>query len=355
MKLKKLAAFLLAAVIALGGCANKLPDTAATYNGGEVSGGMFVFQQLNAANVAYGLLPNPYMQIDELLAQPIEGVTAEQWINNYAVDLVKLNTAISIEAARLGIELDPALIVEIDKQANETWQLEGEAMERMGVTVDDIKQIAKNNLLSNEVFMAYFGENGTDPVSDEEIKKYFVENYRRSLMAVVSLVDPTTGMPLDEESEAAAKAAFADYKSKIANGAQIIDIIALEQQRLNELSGVTDANVELSEAETEVILGKEGSDYPAGLRDMLFDPNAKMNTPLFYEDEQFLIVFDIRDVLRNEADLEGAKTALLSIYKAKDFEDRLLAAADAANFTVIPNLEKEFSVKSLLIKGSTQG
>ena len=62
MTIKKLAAFGMAlgmAAVSFSGCGSKTPETSATYNGGSIPAGVYIFNQFNAMNEAYQKVANP--------------------------------------------------------------------------------------------------------------------------------------------------------------------------------------------------------------------------------------------------------------------------------------------------------
>ena len=91
MNFKKFAALLLCAAMLLcfAGCGSaEKPAVVATYNGGELPGGIYVFNQITAINQALSVAGNPYAaQSDQILSQKIDGISGEQWINNLAANM----------------------------------------------------------------------------------------------------------------------------------------------------------------------------------------------------------------------------------------------------------------------------
>ena len=349
MTIKKLAALGLAlgmAAVSLTGCGSKTPQMAATYNGGAIRAGVYIFHQANAMNEAYQKVENPY---EDILSQEIDGVKAEQWINNRAVELVKTYAAVATEAARLGLNLkvDEASDAAIKQSLNQTWAADGEQMERLGISFASVEAVARNSQLANEVFLAYYGEGGEKAVPEAELKSYFTENYRRVLMLVLSKRDLTTGMALDSGRRDEVATLYADYKARAEAGDPLFDIIVAENDRAKAAAGNTQETPALVEAEQEMLVNKDNTSYPPALLEELFTSTAK-NTSKFYEDDNYYVIYELRDTLGDGTAFTNAKNTLLSSYKGEEFRQDMIAMADAIGFKLNTEVINKFKVSKLM-------
>jgi len=352
MKIKKIAAILLAAamtVVSLAGCSTETPANAATYNGGEVAAGVYIFNQISALNAAYAQITNPYMTGTNVLDQKIDGVTVEQWVIDGAAEATKMHAAMKSEADRLGVTLDEETVNQINSEVELAWTTAGSYYDALGISKEAAAEVTVINLLADKVFEAYYGEGGEHAVPADELKSYFDYNFRRCMMIVVSLLDPATGVPLSEEQQAAAREAYAAYKDHIANGTELLDITYLELQRMNEMMGITDPIPVLTEQQAEMLFLRDGSGYPQGLSDMIFADGVEMNTPLFYEDDQYLVIFDVRELDRDGTTFESYKPTLLSILRSDDFIEKIEAVAETINFAPVADFKKAFPVRAILM------
>ena len=349
MNIKKLAALALAGcigVMSLAGCGAKAPQIAASYNGGDIPAGVYITHQINAVNDAFTKLNNPYLTPAELLKSEIDGVPAEQWINNRAAELVKSYAAIEAEAERLGVSLDAELASLLEQEVDATWAADGEMMASLGVSAESAKLVAKNNQLANVVFEKIYGEGGEKGVSAEELEQYFVDNYARSMIVILPLKDMNTGLPLDEEKAAEVKKLYEDYKAKIAAGSTVFDIYVEENARQRALAEITEP-AELVESEREVLVPKNDTSYPEKLRETLF-ATTEYKKPLFYEDENFLVIFDRREAMADKAGYDEISDSLLMVYKAEEFRNGLGAIADAAGYKLNNDVVKAFTAAKIL-------
>ncbi len=349
MNIKKLVAAALAvcmAALTLAGCAQSAPQIAAVYNGGEIPAGVYITHQINAVNDAYTMLNNPYMTPKEMLAAEIDGVNAEQWIQNRTAELVKSYVAVESEAARMGISLDPDTVSMLDSQIDATWSADSKNMTSLGISADSAKKVARNNQLANIVFAKTYGIGGEKAVPAEELENFFVENYARSVMVILSLKDMNTGLALDEEKAAEVKKVYEGYKAKANSGTSVFDIYVEENNRQRALNEVTEP-AELVESECEVLVPKSDSSYPEKLREQLFAA-TEYKKPLFYEDESYLVIFDRREAMADKEGFDRISDSLLMVYKADEFKQGLGAIADAAGYKLNSDVVKKFSVSKIL-------
>ena len=354
MNIKKIAALLLsvAMLLCFAGCSSEKPTVVATYNGGEIPAGLYVFNQVTAINQALAVAGNPYSQADQILNQKIEGVSGEKWINNLAADMTKYHAALKSEVERLGLKLDDEMAAQVAADLKTNWEMDGAYMESLGVSYDAFELITTLNLLSPELFNAYYGENGEQPVPEEELKAFFLDNYRRSMIVVLPLVDSTTGAALSEAEIADTRARYEDYKTRLANGETIFDIITTTDTLMRELGQTGEETPEPVEEDYEMLFAREGSGYPTALRDAIFDENAPLNTPLFYEDENFLVIYDLRDTMGDGEVYENSKLSLLTVLKGTEFEAKLNAVADSINYTVDEKAVKALPVRNIFLQYS---
>lgn len=350
MTTKKLAALGLAlgmAAASLTGCGSKTPQIAATYNGGSIHAGVYIFNQVNAMNEAYQKVANPY---GDILSQEIDGVKSEQWINNRTAELVKTYAAVATEAARLNLTLDETVAASIKQSLNKTWGTDGKNMERMGISLASAEAVANNSQLANQVFTAYYGEGGEKAVPEAELKTYFTDNYRRALMLVLSKRDTSTGATLDSGKLDEQKKLYEGYKARVETGDSLFNVIVAENDRINALNaaaGNTQETPALVESEQEILVNKGNTAYPQALLEQIFT-STKKNAPEFYEDDNYYVIYELRDTLGDGTAFTNAKASLLSAYKGAEFRQDMIAMADTIGFKLDTAVTDKFKVAKLL-------
>lgn len=350
MTIKKLASLALAlgiAAVSLTGCVSgKETSVAATYNGGEIPAGIYIYYQKVALNEVYQKVENPY---GDILTQEVDGTPVEQWVNNRAAELVKTYAAVATEAARLNITVDESTAASIKQSLNKNWGSQGEYMEKLGISLASAESVTLNSQLENQVFTAYYGENGEKAVPESELKNYFTENYRRSLMLVLSKKDTQTGADLDSGKFDEQKNLFEDYKARVQSGEPLFDVIVSEDERLRALSSDTSEREPLVESNLEDLIKKNNTSYPKDLLDQIF-ASTTLNTPEFYEDDNYFVIFELRDTLGDITKFNNKKQTLLSEYKGEEFRNEMIAMADSIGFSLNTTATGKFKVSKLLEK-----
>lgn len=349
MTIKKLVALGLAlgmAAVSLTGCGGRQAEIAATYNGGSIPAGVYIWNQINAIDEAYRKVANPY---GDLLSQEIDGVKAEQWVNSRATELVKTYAAAASEAARLNITVDETVVASIKQSLNTTWGTNGSYMEKLGISLSSAEAAAINSQLANQVFAAYYGEGGEKAVPEAELKTYFTDNYRRALMLVLSKRDPSTGAALDSGKLDEQKKLYETYKARVQAGNPLFDVIVAENGRAKAAAGNTEKTAPLVEAEQEVLVNKGNTAYPQALLEQIFT-SAKQKTPEFYEDDNYYVIYELRDTLGDGTAFTNAKATLLGAYKGEEFRRDMIALADTLNFKLNTATTDKFKVSKILEK-----
>lgn len=85
--------------------------------------------------------------------------------------------AINSEFNNRGLALDSSIKSEVSAHVNDLWHLYGAYYEDNSVSKQTIYKIELSNAYENALLADYYAEDGDKPVTEEEIKKYFSENY----------------------------------------------------------------------------------------------------------------------------------------------------------------------------------
>lgn len=85
--------------------------------------------------------------------------------------------AINSEFTNRGLVLDSGVKSEVSTQVNDLWHLYGTYYESIGVSKQTIYKIELSKAYENALLADYYAADGDKPVTEDEIKKYFEENY----------------------------------------------------------------------------------------------------------------------------------------------------------------------------------
>ncbi len=191
---KKVSAFLTATCMAaaLAGCS----DT--TYglvvDDYTVPAGVYIYYAYSAYNNALSMLAEENEEfdtndMDAVKAATVEGVDSLTWIQNKATELCVNFVAVEKKFDELGLELDAVTEDEIDSMVEYYWSGYEEAMERNGVGEASFKKIMTSSYKSEMIFDYYFGIDGENGVTEEQLQEFYLENNIRTQYVTFKLLD----------------------------------------------------------------------------------------------------------------------------------------------------------------------
>lgn len=191
---KKVSAFLTAVGIAAAftGCS----DT--TYGlevGGErVPAGIYIYYANSAYGNALSMLTaeNPEFDTEDekaVKAASVEGVPILTWIQDKATELCVNYVAVEKKFDELGLVLDEESESTIDSMMDYYWAGYEESMTNNGVSEDSFRKILVSSYKSEEIFDYYYGIDGVEGVTEDQLEEYYLENTIRAQYIEFKLYD----------------------------------------------------------------------------------------------------------------------------------------------------------------------
>lgn len=114
----------------------------------------------------------------DVLSQTMEEKPAVEWIKEKAMKNIKNILSVDAKMKELGIEFTEEEEANARSQGDSNWQKMGATLESFGVSRNSFD--ISTSLLSaktDKLFNSIYGPNGTQAVTDDQIKTYFLENY----------------------------------------------------------------------------------------------------------------------------------------------------------------------------------
>ena len=115
-------------------------------------------------------------------------------------------------------ELDLSLTEEESKDVENTidsfWDTNGETYEKNGISKNSVKSVLENTYMTNEVFLYYYGVDGEEGTTEDDLKQYYEENNARVRYIKFDLTDGN-GEALDDAGKKEMKAKVEDYLGEI--------------------------------------------------------------------------------------------------------------------------------------------
>lgn len=222
MKLiKKAAAAVVAASLALSlsACGTDVSWAAKIGNDVSVPIGMYIYTQAeNFRTYAQnGLLTTSSKLEEQTLKVSDSDKKATEYLDSEAVKTVKAYTGAQMLAKEMKIELTEDEIASVESSAKEKYDTDKEVFEKNGIAKSSVVEYYKNLALQNDIFDAIYGEEGTNPISDKELKKYIKDNYATiSYIQQYYYKDDGTMMSADERAKV--KKQYEKIKSQAESG-----------------------------------------------------------------------------------------------------------------------------------------
>ena len=86
---------------------------------------------------------------------------------------------------------------EIDEYVESSWQNNEDMFTENGISKDSIKEIMTSSYKSDAIFKAYYGEGGSENVTEDQLKDFYTENNARVKFVDMDMHD-SEGNDLDE-------------------------------------------------------------------------------------------------------------------------------------------------------------
>lgn len=232
MKLKKLAALLMAVVLAFGvtACASENVKWIATVNGENIPSGVYLTYMIDAYNEAYSKVED---NTKNILKQQVDGTPASAFVATRTDELFRNYLAVEQQFTEQGLTLNDEMVNSISQQAQYEWQLFGTLYSDNGISYDSYLKVMTNSYKENELFLAQYGPEGKTPVSEDELTAAWNADYVRARYITASLLD-AAGEPLADPQPALDKLE-AVRAAATAEGGNFADaILASEKEQAGE-------------------------------------------------------------------------------------------------------------------------
>ncbi|MBE6851127.1 MAG: hypothetical protein E7504_05260 [Ruminococcus sp.] len=191
---KKVSAFLTAVGIAAAftGCSDtryglEVDDV-------KVPAGIYIYYANSAYNNALSMLKaeNPELDTEDVKAvkaASLEGVDTLTWIHNKATELCVSYVAVEKKFDELGLTLDDDAKANLDFMMDYYWSSYEASMTKNGISEDSFSKIMTSSYKSEAIFEYYYGTEGELGVSEDELKKYYLDNNIRAEYVAFNLYD----------------------------------------------------------------------------------------------------------------------------------------------------------------------
>lgn len=114
-----------------------------------------------------------YTYFESTLKKDENGEVSEDAVKSAVSRYVTINS----EFNNRGLAIDSDLKGDLSARVNDLWHLYGDYYTEIGVSKQTVYKIELSKEYESAILADYYSENGTSPVTEEELKSYFKENY----------------------------------------------------------------------------------------------------------------------------------------------------------------------------------
>lgn len=269
---------------------------------------------------------------------------AEDWIKDKAAEDTKTAVAIQTKFNDLGCTLDQTEIDSTQSYYKSYWdQSYSEMLEPYGISFDSFF-LAGYTLpaMENEAFKAEYGTGGPSAVSDEELTKYFKDNYTSYKYFSANLYTTETAentdgsaetasenIPLSADKIAEYQKDFDSYAATLSDGGSYADVVAEYMKKYAvEEDPITENVEDIDEESTDEIM-KTILDMKDGqaMTVVIGDDDTTKQIYLVYREP-------IENQVETYTDPEQHKNDVLSAMKHEEFDETLKKLAEEMNITL---------------------
>ena len=316
--MKKAAASVAAASLALSraSCGSDLSWAAKVGKNETVPIGMYIYTQAaHFRNYAQnGMLTTSTALEKQTVNVSDSDKKATEYLDSEAVKSVKAYAGALLLAKEMKIELTEDEITSAESSAKEQYDTDKEVYEKNGVAQSSITEYFKNLTLQNNLFNAIYGKDGTNPVSDKELKQYIKDNY-----ATISYIQQyylnEDGSAMSDTDKAKIKKQYEKIKKQVESGKlKFTDKCKdFEKNATSYKSGSTKYTTAWDVSDEE---GKKIMDLKAG-------------EMTFLETDSAIVLLQKQKIDYDDAGLKNSRDTLLLRYKFNDFTKDLISKAES--------------------------
>ena len=291
-----------AVMLTMTGCS----DTryAMTYNNTEkVNAGIYIYNLYS--ELSYQMTMAYYMsgaaELD--FDQEIEGKKMSEYLADKARTATKECMAVTAKFNELGLELTDEDTTQINDNVKNIWSSSSGLLEAEGISKESVRQVVTADTMRTKLFDYFYGTEGVEAVTDDDMKKYVEDNFIRYKAIRITKSDAEDDATKESENkeneqirdEYLAKAEGYDYDS-------FDEIIAeYDEYAKAKLEAETSAEEDSTDDGSVDVVGDAGPVAPSAemeevedLDDMVLDESELVN------DDGTVV--DINDLLSSDED-----------------------------------------------------
>lgn len=291
----------------------------------------------------------------DVLSQQIEGQDAEDWIQQNAIDETKKAMAICSEFNARNIAFSQEQLLGCQEQAASYYEQAGDNLEKNGISQDSIELLYQITYMKTQLFQALYGEAGEDPVSEEELRDYYNENYIKMAVQTFSFSDVEVPEDATEEEKAAyeefndsersnvytnANTLYLQAQIGIENGKswnEILNEFNAQNQSSDEEYDMTTDNYRLVDTATTTL----NSEIITALKE------AEQGEVIMVETDTMIAIGATTDINEDPTDFEYVADSIRHALRDETMEEYLLQVAQDDSFVLNQDAVDRYTIGKL--------
>lgn len=291
----------------------------------------------------------------DVLSQQIEGQDAEDWIQQNAIDETKKAMAICSEFNARNIAFSQEQLLSCQEQAASYYEQAGDNLEKNGISQDSIELIYQIAYMKTQLFQALYGEAGENPVSEEELRNYYNENYIKMAVQTFSFSDVEVPEDATEEEKAAyqefndnersnvytnANTLYLQAQIGIENGKswnEILNEFNAQNQSSDEEYDMTTDNYRLVDTATTTL----NSEIITALKE------AEQGEVIMVETDTMIAIGATTDINEDPTDFEYVADSIRHALRDETMEEYLLQVAQDDSFVLNQDAVDRYTIGKL--------
>ena len=191
-----------------------------SYDDTDVNAGIYIY------NIVSEMLNQQYMLYYKgssggVMDEKVNGKEMAVYLEENAMEKTKEYCAVTEKFKELDLELTDEDLKSIASSATNSYNSQKDMYEELGISKESIKLMLKESKMKEMIFDYYYGKDGKEAPSDDEVEKYVNENYVR--FKTISISKSTKSDEDEKEKENKENKELADKYFKKAEGKNFKD------------------------------------------------------------------------------------------------------------------------------------
>ncbi len=208
-----------AVALSLASCGSNLSWAAKIGKDTTVPIGLYIYSQASTyrSAVQNGLLTSSEELSEQTVTVSDSDTQATEYLDKQAKKAIKSYVGACLMAEDYDIKLTDEELSSAAESAKSVYETDKEVLEQNGIAQSSVEEYYKDLTLKNNLFTAKYGKDGTNPITNDELKQYLKENYA-TINFIQQYFYTEDGAAMSDEEKEAVKKEYKDIQTKAEKG-----------------------------------------------------------------------------------------------------------------------------------------